>query len=770
MPASAAEVANLIVALKLDDSGFSGKLNRVAGQLRGLDSGLSQVGRGVGQVGGGLLRLGERAAIAAAGGLTAVVTTAASYEQSFTGIRKTVDATEQQFGELEDTIKRMSASTGTSFEELASIGETGGALGIATSDLEEFIDVVDRLSVSTPLSADEAATALGQLGNILGFTGDDFEKFSDSLVALGNAGASTEDQIVGIAARFGAAAKSAGLSNESILALSSTVASMGIEVEAGGGALSRVFNNITTDIATSSDEAKAMASQMGLSLGELRDAWDKDAGRVFGDLLETLSKMDQFEAASFLKDIGVTNTRDINALRNLSQGFDEYNDQLDTASNATGALNQESDKFFGTTPSQWKQFIAGLRNSADTIGQQLLPIVNEQMGQFTEWLSKPETQQAIKAFGEDLAQGLGDFIDELKGTDFSGLLGGLQLAAQVAKGAFDAFRALPEPVQQLAIAALVANKVSGGAIGQIAKGLGNIAFGGAKIGAGLFGMRGATPANPLFVADVGGGLGGIGGVGGKGGMLGKLGKLLGPAAAAVGSALLGIAAAVVGGVTIGGAVGGALNAPVINPAKGYAQGAVQAVLASGDAQRISDAIATIDDQLNSQDFGQQVGLALSGMEGWPVLGLISDALGNVKPELERNRDALSAALEKLRAEARADLLANADTLRSEGVMSRAAVERVRQAQEQRSLQALMQAADADAADRNLASLVQRTNELNSRTANATEAVSLKSFDPKITVDTYLTNNISVSASQVYNSTEVYTAAKRQSDSGGSRVI
>lgn len=758
MPASAAEVANLIVALKLDDSGFSGKLNRVAGQLRGLDSGLSQVGRGVGQVGGGLLRLGERAAIAAAGGLTAVVTTAASYEQSFTGIRKTVDATEQQFGELEDTIKRMSASTGTSFEELASIGETGGALGIATSDLEEFIDVVNRLSVSTPLSADEAATALGQLGNILGFTGDDFEKFSDSLVALGNAGASTEDQIVGIAARFGAAAKSAGLSNESILALSSTVASMGIEVEAGGGALSRVFNNITTDIATSSDEAKAMASQMGLSLGELRAAWDKDAGRVFGDLLETLSKMDQFEAASFLKDIGVTNTRDINALRNLSQGFDEYNDQLDTASNATGALNQESDKFFGTTPSQWKQFIAGLRNSADTIGQQLLPIVNEQMGQFTEWLSKPETQQTIKAFGEDLAQGLGDFIDELKGTDFSGLLGGLQLAAQVAKGAFDAFRALPEPVQQLAIAALVANKVSGGAIGQIAKGLGNIAFGGAKIGAGLFGMRGATPANPLFVADVGGGLGGIGGAGGKGGLLGKLGTLLG------------IGTAVVGGVTVGATVAGALNAPVINPAKGYAQGAVQAVLASGDAQRISDAIATIDDQLNSQDFGQQVGLALSGFEGWPVLGLISDALGNVKPELERNRDALSAALEKLRAEARADLLANADTLRSEGVMSRAAVERVRQAQEQRSLQALMQAADADAADRNLASLVQRTNELNSRTANATEAVSLKSFDPKITVDTYLTNNISVSASQVYNSTEVYTAAKRQSDSGGSRVI
>jgi hypothetical protein len=51
---------------------------------------------------------------------------------------------------------------------------------------------------------------------------------------LGNAGASTEDQIVAIAQRFAAAGSAAGLSKEDILAFASATASMGIEVESAG--------------------------------------------------------------------------------------------------------------------------------------------------------------------------------------------------------------------------------------------------------------------------------------------------------------------------------------------------------------------------------------------------------------------------------------------------------------------------------------------------------------------------------------------------------
>jgi TP901 family phage tail tape measure protein len=480
MPGMSGEVANLIVALKLDDSGFSGKLNAAARQLKGMDAGLSQMGRGAGQVAGGLARIGTVAGVAAAGGLAAIVTTAASFEEAFTGVEKTVDGTEAQLAELETTLRAMARTGIGSFEELAGIGEAGGALGIARDSLDEFVDVVARLAISTDLTSESAATALGQLSNVLHLSESDLQDFGDSLVALGNAGASTESQIVEMAARFGAAGNSAGLSKEEILALSSAVASMGIEVEAGGSSLSRIFGNIATAIGTGGDEVEAFTDLMGISAREFQNRWSEDALGTFQDFLAELSKLDQFGQARVLEDAGITGVRDINAVRLMAQNFEFLNEQLDIAENATGALGTESDKFLKTTARQWFTLKQNVRDAAAVLGTDLLPVVNESMGAFVNWLNQADTQAGIKDFATDLAAGIRGLASELKGTDFSGILGGLRLTAEVAKGAFDAFRSLPGPIQQLAIAALVANKVTGGAVGQIAKGLGNLVLGGLK--------------------------------------------------------------------------------------------------------------------------------------------------------------------------------------------------------------------------------------------------------------------------------------------------
>ena len=525
--ALAADVAKLVVSLRLDDSGFSGKLNAAAASLNRMDTGLSQMGRGAGQVAGGLGRLATVASVAAAGGLAAVVTTAASFEQAFTGVEKTVDGTEAQLGELEETIRQMARTMPLSFEELAGIGEAGGALGIARDSLDEFIDVVARLSVSTNLTSDQAATALGQLGNVLHLTGSDFEDFADSLVALGNAGASTEDQIVDIAARFGAAGNAAGLSKEEILALSSAVASMGIEAEAGGSSLSRVFTNVATSIGTGGDEIQAFTDIMGISADEFQKRWGEDALGTFQDFLGELNKLDQFGQARVLEEAGITGVRDQQAVRLMAQNVGFLADQLEVAEQATGALDKESNKFFETTQGQWKILQNNVRDAGATIGAELLPIVNEAMGDLVGWLQEAETQQGLKNFAKDLAEGVRGLVTEIRNADFGPLLDTMKGAAGIAKAAFDAFRSLPEPIQQLALAAIVANKVSGGAVGQIAKGLGNILGGSIKI----FAARGTSPANPLWVQSVGGlpGTGGVpvvGGVGKGGGFGGLVGNAL----------------------------------------------------------------------------------------------------------------------------------------------------------------------------------------------------------------------------------------------------
>jgi TP901 family phage tail tape measure protein len=505
-----ADVAALVVSLRLDDKGFTGKLNAAAGSLKSMDQGMAQIGRGSGQVAQGVGKIADRVILAGAGLAAFAVTTASSFETAFTGVEKTVDATEQEFAELEATIREMARTGLGSFEELASIGETGGALGIARESLDEFIDVVSRIGMSTDLTVDQASTALGQLGNILKLEGEGYEEFADILVALGNDGASTEGQIIDLAARFGAAGNAAGLTNEQILTLASTTASMGVEAEAGGGALSRIFNNLTLDMATASDEGELLAETLGMSLDELKRSWDQDAGGVFEDLLAHISKLDQFEAAAFLSDLGITNTRDINAIRLLSQGIEEYRDQLETATDANGALREESDKFLATSERQWFKLQQNVRDAAATLGAELLPVVNEVVGELTAWLQEPGTQRGLKEFAENLASGLKGLIDDLRTADFGPLIETMKGAVDIAKVGIDLFNALPGPVKQLALATIIGNKLTGGALTDIAKGFGNIFSGVLKIAF----QRGATPANPLFVAPVGGGLGGVGGAGG----------------------------------------------------------------------------------------------------------------------------------------------------------------------------------------------------------------------------------------------------------------
>jgi TP901 family phage tail tape measure protein len=630
-----ADTARLIASLELQDK-FSRPAAGITRSLGGMERGFSQIGRGAGQVAGGLDRLGTRAALVAAGGLTAVVTTAASFEQAFTGVEKTVDGTAAQLAELEGVFRQMARTIPVSFEELSAIGEAGGALGIARESLDEFVDVVARLSVSTNLSSDQAATALGQLGNVLHLTGADFEDFADSLVALGNAGASTEDQIVEMAARFGAAGNSAGLTKEEILALSSAVASMGIEVEAGGSSLSRIFSGVATNIGTSSDKAVAFADTLGLSAKEFRRAWERDALGTFQDFLGELNKLDQFAQAAVLKDIGITGVRDINAVRLMAQNVGFVADQLDVARNATGALDKESQKFFDTTQGRWKVTINNVKDVANTIGAELLPIVNDLTKEFVDFLQLDSTQSGIKTFAADLASGIKGLVTELKGTDFSGIIDGMKLAASVAKGAFDAFRSLPQPIQQLAIAALVANKVSGGAVGQIAGGLANIVGGVIKVAFPKLDFFGrGSPLNPMFTKEVGLG-GAAGGAGGIAGALGKSGFWAG-----VGK-VFGVAAAVTIGAEIGRGIGGLVFDPTVAPAVKFEESQFDKFVAANEGNRteLERGLASVEDGIY-----QIAGNTVDGLERWliPQLGVLEqqrdtlrELLANTPPERERN--------------------------------------------------------------------------------------------------------------------------------------
>jgi TP901 family phage tail tape measure protein len=525
-----AETAELAVRISLKDD-LSRGLTGLTSKVRKLDSGLGRAGKGVGQLGTGFARAGIAVGGAAVLGLGAAAKAAIDFEDAFAGIRKTVDESDLKaagltFEDLERSIRDMATTIPIAATELAAIGETAGALGVGVKDIDDFVNVVARLGVTTDLSSEMAAEALGKVGTILGLTGDEYETFADTLVHLGNVGASTESEIIEVTKRFAAMGKQAGLTNDEILGLASAASSLGIEPEAAGSALSRIFSNMATEIANGTKKGKAFAKITGDSLDELRDKINKgDSLGILQETLEGIAGLSRTEAASVLKALGITNVRDRNAILLMAQNLGFVKETLDESRQSVGALSEESSKRFDTIASKIQLLKNNFVEAGIAIGEGMLPALGRAADELSAFLKQPGNKNELKQIGEDIGEAIDgiDWKEVLSGAkEFVGVM---KRALSFAKQLFDLFNTLPTEVKAALVGGAVLNKASGGLIGA---GVGNILGGLGETAARAGGSRlpgiGKLFAQPVFVTNwpIGFGAGGPLGAGGKGGGFGKL--------------------------------------------------------------------------------------------------------------------------------------------------------------------------------------------------------------------------------------------------------
>lgn len=527
-----ADTAQLAVHLTLDDK-FSRQIRTAGSSLNKFEGSVKRVGKGVGQVGAGFARAGLITGGAIVTGLAAAAKTAIDFQDAFAGVQKTVAGTPAELEGLNKELRALSTRIPVDFSDLAGIAQEAGALGVPTKNVAGFTEVVARLSAATVgLTASAAAEAFGKLGNVLRIkTVVGFERLGSALVALGNAGASSEGDIVAVAQRFGAAGAQAKLSAAQVLGFSSAIASMGVEPEAAGSSLSRLFNNITKYLGTGDKKAKAFAKVVGVSVKKFKTLFAKDASGAVQTFLTKLSKLDRFKAANVLKAAGITNVRDINAVLLLARGHDELARQIDLSTEAyrkNTELTDVSAKRFDTIKNKLIQFKNQIKLAAVTLAEGFLPALGRTVEKLGKFLSDPANQAALKNLGEDIGKG----IDSINWQDV--LDGGKKLVG-FAKDAFfwadklfKAFNALPGPVKDMAAAFVITNKLSGGLIGT---GVGNIAGGlGESItraaGSKLPGPLGKLFVQPVFVTNFPTGFGGPGvpAAAGGGGLLAALGS------------------------------------------------------------------------------------------------------------------------------------------------------------------------------------------------------------------------------------------------------
>ena len=192
-----------------------------------------------------------------------------------------------------------------------------------------------------------------------------------------------------------------------------------------------------------------------------------------------------------------------------------------------GQFSRESDTLAGAQA----RLRANLENTRSEIGNALLPSVAKVADRLNEAVS--DHMPEIKAFAAELPGVFDDLLTIIESLPWGTIKDSFALMGSGAKALLDAFAGLPSWVQTAVLTGWGLNKLTGGALGNIAGMLGKGAFGA---------LRGSTPANPVFTKEVG--VPGVGGgpvAGGKGGGGGLLGKVGGPLALAGGVVAAGVA-------------------------------------------------------------------------------------------------------------------------------------------------------------------------------------------------------------------------------------
>lgn len=399
-------VGQAVGYLLLDTTGFTDGLKQARNHLKVFQDSTATSADKFAGMGAALNTTGKvltknvTAPLVGLGGLA--VKTAVDFESAFTGVRKTVDATEDEFVALDKGIKDMSSRMPQSAAEIAGVMEVAGQLGVRGVDsLLSFTETMVMLGDTTNLSSEEAATSIARVMNIMGTSSGDVSRFGSTIVDLGNNFATTESEIVEMTNRLAAGGKLAGLTEPELMALATAMSSVGIEAEAGGTAMTQTFNEIEKAVANGGDSLDEFARVSGMTSQEFATAWKTTPIKAIQSFITGLGRLDEQGESSVLvlENLGLTGIRQSNMLKSLALASDLLGDSLDTANAAWAentALAKEANTRYGTSESSLLMLRNNLQNLAISFGELMLPLLNslvEILQKVVTWLNSLSEEQ-----------------------------------------------------------------------------------------------------------------------------------------------------------------------------------------------------------------------------------------------------------------------------------------------------------------------------------------------------------------------------------------
>lgn len=398
--------------LKTAESKVKGFRDSVDGAFKNLDGAYGKISSTLGNT----VKLTATASAAVAG--IAVKTgkeifdAGNEFESAFAGVKKTVDATDEEFANLRSNILDLSKEIPATANEIAATMEIAGQLGIANENLTEFTKTMINLGVSTNMTSEEVATALARFSNITNMDPSKYEALGSVVVDLGNNFATTESEIVEMATRLASTGEIVRLSEAEIMAAATAMSSLGIEAQAGSSSLSKLLLRFEVASKKGDDLWKTLASVAGMTGEEFTNLYNESALKAIGRFAAGLNDTERNgkSAAVLLQDLGFKEVRLTRTLLSLASGNDLLYNAMERAEEAwkeNTALAEEAGKRYETMESR----VQILKNSLTDLKVESYDTLRVYFAEGVEWL-----QEKLEKLGDWITgrEGLTRWIEKAK--------------------------------------------------------------------------------------------------------------------------------------------------------------------------------------------------------------------------------------------------------------------------------------------------------------------------------------------------------------------
>ena len=317
----------------------------------------------------------------AVAGMGTAIKSSIDWEQALAGVAKTTNMSGSELNKMGNEITKMSNTMPFAATEIAGVAEAAGQLGIKKQDITSFTRTMMNLGVATNLTADEAATEFARFANAANMPIKDVDRLGSTVVALGNSTATTEKEIVEMAQRLAGAGAQAGFSSDEIMSVSAAMSSVGIEAEAGGTAMTQIWNKMTKAVAEGGDTLDSFAKTAGVSGKEFAQIWENNPSKALSMFVKGLGETEG-GAKGVLKaldDVGIKGIREADTIRRMANNHQVLDKALKTGSEGwkeNSTLTDEANIRYETMGSKLKMLKNTFINFARTIGDAVAPIVS----------------------------------------------------------------------------------------------------------------------------------------------------------------------------------------------------------------------------------------------------------------------------------------------------------------------------------------------------------------------------------------------------------